>query len=228
MTLQHRITAGVTLGGLGFLTSLSASLVVSTNESTSLIVIGIIMLLCALGGFLIARQTSDDPKRRWTTFWTSIFAVPGGVVLFHENDEWREITHVLTIAVFFSLTAISVSTLISNLYHPIVHLAMPDLLSDAEVTQSEEQLVYFVINMLSGLLIGILVGISDPENKIPYMDRTGITNSIGIWFLNGILCALIGVRWARKTHAIAGQYISSTTPLTPERSPYTQELSEMS
>jgi uncharacterized membrane protein HdeD (DUF308 family) len=227
MTLERRIIASLVLGLLGFISTLSASLVVATNNSGSLIGIGVVLLIFGVVRIFRAIRIKDDPKRRWVAVWVAAFCVLGGIVLFFEDDELREISHPLTIVVLFAFTAIAVSTLVSSFYPRITACAIPQVLADAKVTQSEERLVYFVAHMFSGLLVGVLVGISDPENKVQYLDTHGLTNSIGIWFLNGVLLALLGLLWAWKSAPNAGAYVSSATPLSPETSSYVNDMNEV-
>jgi hypothetical protein len=174
MSVSNAASAAATLALLGFLTSLIASLIVATNNNICLIIIGVVLMVLMLQRFFSAWFIKDDGKRRWTTFWTGLFCAFGGMVLFFENDDLRSKSSTLTIVVLFSLTAIAVSTVLSNYYQYITRCLIGGILDGAGVQASDERLLYFAVNLFSGFFIGVAVGASNPTNKSGYMDGTGI------------------------------------------------------
>jgi hypothetical protein len=212
MTASNSVIAGALLAALGFLTSLISSLVVATNNDVVLIIIGVFLMVLTVQRCIGSFLTKDDSKKRWTTFWTGLFCAFGGIVLFFEDDEFRARSSALTIIVLFSLTAIAVSTVLSNYYQYITRLFIPTVLESARVEASDERLLYFAVNLFSGFFIGIAVGASDPVNKLGYMDGKGLAYSVVIWFFNAIVMAMIGVKWGRSEVDIGAKYVSSGVP----------------
>jgi hypothetical protein len=223
MSVSNALSAAATLAVLGFLTSLIASLIVATNNDICLIVIGAVLMVLMLQRFFSTWLIKDDGKKRWTTFWTGLFCAFGGMVLFFENDDLRFQSSTLTIIVLFSLTAIAVSTVLSNYYQYITRCLIGRILDGAGVQASDERLLYFAVNLFSGFFIGVAVGVSDPTNKGGYMDGTGIAYSVAIWFFNAIVLGLIGLKWGRSEKDIGAKYESSGVPFATA-STYTDEL----
>jgi uncharacterized membrane protein HdeD (DUF308 family) len=224
MTASSSVTAALTLAILGLLTSVIAALIVATNNSAVLITIGVLLVVFALQRLISAVLTKDDSKKRWTTFWTGLFCAFGGMVLFFEDTELRQTSSTLTVIVLFSLTAIAVSTVLSNYYQYVTRKVFPSVLESAELGPSDERLLYFAVNLFAGFLVGITVGASKPENKLGYMDGSGLAYSIPIWFMNAIILLIVGAKWGSTDVKIGARYESASVPFA-RGSSYTDELS---
>jgi hypothetical protein len=116
----------------------------------------------------------------------------------------------------------ALSTMLATLYHFITRLFLASDLESVRISTTDETLIYFSINLLTGFLVGVTVAVSEASNKVDYVDSKGIVNSIGIWFLNALLLAAIGFYWGRGSHGSPASN-EARVPLAQE-SPYTEKL----
>jgi hypothetical protein len=206
-----RIKAVGTLACLGFITSIIASLIVSTCVSKALVGLGIVLILIAVLLIVLAVRT-DDSKFRWLYVLSAAFGLIGGFSMCFETDELRDISHQLTLVVLYSITAIAISTALSFLYHFVTRALLESELLLAKVTESDETLIYFSVNLMTGFLVGVTVAVSNPAGKIDRLDGQGIAYSIGIWFLNAILMGLVGFKWTAEEGDMSSRYESASVP----------------
>jgi hypothetical protein len=120
-------------------------LVLVTHNTSAVIAFGIAFLVCGVFKLLHSFWLKTDGKLRWSTFWTGIFCSFGGSILFAETDDWRAVSHPLTLTVFYAFTAIAVSVLLSNYYDVVTGSA----LANAQIGAGDERLFYFATNLFS-------------------------------------------------------------------------------
>jgi hypothetical protein len=213
MVLSDRLRSAGTLAGLGFLTSVVATLIVVTRHTSVLIVFGCILVVFGVFKVVHSFWIKTDGKLRWSTFWTGVLSGFGGGVLFAETDAWRAVSHELTLMVFYALTAIAVSVLLSGYYDVVTKRVIWAILTNAQISTGDECLFYFAANLFSGFLIGITVGHSGARHKVGPMDGTGVAYAVGIWFLNALVLAVFGWVIAEEKADIAGKYQSAAVPI---------------
>jgi hypothetical protein len=213
MAVSDRLCAAGILAVLGLLTSAIASVVVATRQTSALIVFGSVLLVFGVVKVLHSFWLKTDRKLRWSTFWTGVLCSFGGGVLFAETDDWRADSYSLTLIVFYSLTAIAVSVLLSNYYNRVTGCAFPAILANAQIGPGDERLFYFATNLFSGFFAGVAVAHSAARLDVAEFDAMGIIYAVPVWFINALLLAIFGWVIAKDRAEIKGKYNSTTIPI---------------
>jgi hypothetical protein len=209
--MASRIKAFAVLAILGFLTSAIASLIVSTCISTALVALGVILIVASVVLIVSAIRTADS-KFRWLYALTAIFGLIGGVPMCFETDHLREISHQLTLLVLYAITAIAISTILSLFYHHITRSLLSEEFERAHVLESDETLIYFAVNLMTGFLVGVTVAVSNLSGKIDRLDSQGVAYSVAVWFLNAILLGLAGSKFTSDEGVGSSKYQSASVP----------------
>jgi hypothetical protein len=216
MTAAEFAVLALVLGILGFITSLVTSIVVAVHQTSPIFGFAGVLIFFSLLLIFFAFFRTADSKLRWLYIWTALLGLLGGIPMCFQSDHIRVISHKLTLTVLYSLTAMAISTLLSTAYPFFTRRFLATQLELAQLSRTDELVLYFAINLLTGLLSGVIVAASNTHQRMDIVDGNAIVNSIGIWVLNALLMIGCGLLWPRPPGEMESKYDSGAGYSTPE------------
>jgi hypothetical protein len=197
MEWSHSLIAASLLGGLGFVTSLASTFVLRYSLEAPFVasVVGVVYCGLALICFIVAIALRTDYRVRFLVALTAIVSAVGGVELPLLPEKYHLTASYLNrFAVYVPIVA-AMSFLLAALWPRITR----GLITTAShIDPYDEFAMYLAVSFVGSV---VLAGVFPFPNGVALREMldTGMALSICVWFVQGILAAVIGIAIGHKS-----------------------------
>ena len=202
MDFKLLLKVGGILALLGFITSCLASLIVCfcIADRLASIIFGAILVVVAVFYFYLGFKSESEHASRGLYFFTFVTALAAGIVYFTLTEDWNVSASYGNHFVIYLIPIVAITSALSLQWNLITSFTFQDVLDSNHLGSGKESAVYCVLNLLCAFVLACVIPATDKTTNDARCGA-GIVNSIGVWFLNAIICFFIGLRLVVKSNA---------------------------
>lgn len=214
MAFPTSIKCAIVLGILGFLTN------VLTDIFTTIIIVsrigsfvfGAVLIALAILFIVLGFLRNEDTKKRYLYIWLFVFGLFAGIISFAVPSSFHQTASILNRMSIYVIIAISISNYLSQAWRFATNLTIKDVLSSKIINETDESLLYTVINMIPSLITSIFLSLTE-SGQLADVWKNGFSLSIIGWFVAAIIFAIVGIILGRNVDVVASKYESTATPI---------------
>jgi uncharacterized membrane protein len=200
MEWSHYLIAASLLGGLGFVTSLASTFVLRFSLENTFIafVVGVVYCGLALICLIVALALRTDYRVRFLVALTGLVSAAGGVALSLLPDHYHLTASYLNRFAAYVPIVAGVSFLITILWPSITRGLIKTIIAASHIDLYDEFAMYLGVSFVGSV---VLAGVFPFPKGVALRELldTGMSLGICVWFVQGILAAVIGIAIGHKS-----------------------------
>ncbi|EAX88926.1 hypothetical protein TVAG_533930 [Trichomonas vaginalis G3] len=207
MSFAELAKVGGVLGGLGFVTTLAASLLTCFSIASrvcSIVVGGILVGAGVFYGFL-GWKTDAENHARSMKFFAAVASLVTGILYIFLPSSFHTGSYLNRMVVYI-LPLVSISVDLALQWPFITSFIIQGIIDTAHLGAGKEHVLYSVFNIFTAFIAATLIPISNAGTN-SQICSSGIVYSIAAWFIACIVFFLVGFKLTRTK----GEALNSTT-----------------
>jgi len=174
---------------LSFFTSFIVSFVF-TRSFTSIYMRWLTFLLFVISAFW-------SKNHKGILYFQIIFFLLTVIFMLFVGQEFHLQNSYLNRFAVYSIIVTATFISISTFWSILTRLSFGVFISSSTFDEGQERLLYLILSLLCGVLLALVIPASN-KSTIRDLKKDGLSNSIGIWFVNGLIAAGLGFSIMKK------------------------------